>query len=278
MQGSGHPAAQAFFDGSGAHRRFCLYHASAGPARGALVYLHPFAEEMNRSRHVAAQLARTLAAQGTAVLLIDLHGCGDSAGDFEEARWDSWKHDVARACALLAERCGVWPGVLGLRLGALLALDYAHNAARAPQRVVLWQPVTSGAAYLTQFLRLRTAHAMLAGGGAETTDALRARLHADGAVEVAGYMLAAPLAAAIDALDAVTLAPGAADWFEVAPAAGRAPSPATLKVADAWRARGCALQLHGVGAAPFWSTAELADAGALVRATAQLLGGGAHAD
>ena len=272
MAPSGHPPAEAFFLDSGEERRFCLLHLPAGQAHSALVYVHPFAEEMNRSRHVAAQTARTLAAQGTAVLLIDLHGCGDSGGDFADARWDSWKRDLDAACALLAERCGVWPGMLGLRLGALLALDYARSAARAPARLLLWQPVLSGAAYLTQFLRLRTARGMLEGSQqGEGTEALRARLSAEGQLEVAGYMLAAPLAAAIDALDARELAPAGADWFEVVAAEGRAPSPASARMADAWRAAGCALGMHTVPAPAFWNTPELADAGTLVQATAAVM-------
>ena len=59
--------------------RFCLYHPPRrvdAVARGAIVYIHPFAEEMNFSRRMVALQARMLAAQGYAVLQIDLSGCG----------------------------------------------------------------------------------------------------------------------------------------------------------------------------------------------------------
>jgi alpha/beta superfamily hydrolase len=42
------------------------------------------AEELNKSRHVAAAQARAFAAAGYSVLQIDLYGCGDSSGDFGE--------------------------------------------------------------------------------------------------------------------------------------------------------------------------------------------------
>ena len=35
-------------------QRLCIYHAARGPSvRGALVYIHPWAEEMNKSRRMA---------------------------------------------------------------------------------------------------------------------------------------------------------------------------------------------------------------------------------
>ena len=82
MDAPGHAPADAFFLDTADGPRFCLYHAPVGECRGALVYIHPFAEEMNRSRRMAALQARALTAQGFGVLLLDLHGCGDSGGDF----------------------------------------------------------------------------------------------------------------------------------------------------------------------------------------------------
>ena len=41
---------------------------------------------------------------GFGVLQIDLFGCGDSSGDFSDARWDIWKQDIAAAREWLEER------------------------------------------------------------------------------------------------------------------------------------------------------------------------------
>ncbi|MTV55832.1 serine aminopeptidase domain-containing protein, partial [Pseudoduganella buxea] len=156
------PPLPFFLDG-GADARFCVFHSpSHSPSpddacRGAIVYLHPFAEEMNKSRRMAALGAAALAADGYAVLQIDLHGCGDSAGDFGDATWESWLDDVARARRWLQRELGdrltEVPALWGLRLGALLALDAARRAPEPPSALLLWQPVTSGAVLLTQFLR-----------------------------------------------------------------------------------------------------------------------------
>ena len=73
--------AQPGFVGRGPQRRFWLHHpARGGAVRARVLYLHPLAEEMNRSRRMAALQARALAAAGCEVLQPDLLGCGDSAG------------------------------------------------------------------------------------------------------------------------------------------------------------------------------------------------------
>lgn len=266
------PAA-AFFLDTPQGARYCLFHAPAGSCRGALVYLHPFAEEMNKSRRMAAQQARALAAIGYGVLQIDLAGCGDSDGDFGQARWDDWKADVKAAVDWLEQRLGQPVGLWGLRLGALLALDYARAAPVA--RLLLWQPVLQGATFLTQFLRLRVAGAMLdadaSGGG---TRELRAQLQAGSALEVAGYLLDAQLAARIDALDAAQLGPTCrTDWIEMVADADRPLPPAALRVASAWPH---APVMHKVACPPFWSTQEITESDALVAATCAVLQDSPH--
>ncbi len=262
--------AEAFFLASARGERFCLYHAPQGACRGALVYVHPFAEEMNKSRRAAAQGARALAATGYGVLQIDLHGCGDSDGEFGEARWEHWLDDVAAAMQWLAGRLGQPVGLWGLRLGGLLALDFAGSARHPVAQLVLWQPVLQGAPFMTQFLRLHVAASMLgdeagAGGG---TKQLRAQLQAGEALEVAGYLLAPELVAAIDARDAAALAPPCpVHWFELVAAEERPVAPVALRVAAGWERQGKGAALHKVAAPSFWSTQEIAEAPGLVAAT-----------
>lgn len=123
---------QPFFLDVSGRSCFCLYHPPVrvdAVARGAIVYIHPFAEEMNFSRHMAALQARALAAQGYAVLQIDLLGCGDSAGDFSEASWSAWLADIIAAARWMQSRHttgGVVPLIFwGLRAGCLLAAEAA---------------------------------------------------------------------------------------------------------------------------------------------------------
>lgn len=180
-------------------RLFAIYHAAAKDTRQGtgLVYLPPFAEEMNCSRRMAALQARRLAALGIDVLLLDPFGTGDSGGDFGEARWDIWQEDTRIALAWLGRRSGANLGLWGLRLGALLAAEVAATSTPHLSRLVLWHPVHKGSRFLTQFLRLRLAATLAAETGRETTKDLQARLAEGEALEIGGYLLAPELARAI---------------------------------------------------------------------------------
>jgi len=266
---------EAFFLDGQDGGRFCLYHPPAGSPRGAVLYVHPFAEEMNKSRRMAALQARAMAGAGFAVLQIDLFGCGDSAGDFVDARWSVWKDDLARAQRWLQQRA---PGPLhlwGLRLGALLACDYAQAPQAPLASLMLWQPVQSGKQFFTQFLRLKVANAMLGEGkdGATTTGALRAQLTAGASLEVAGYELAPQLAAELDAVDLAAMSPPSipVSWFEVVPAAERPLPPVAARQLDVWRQTGVSVHSVVVAGMAFWATQEISECPALLEATDKAL-------
>ena len=60
------PRVEAFFFDADPGTRFSLYHAPDPncPERGAILYVHPFAEELNRTRRMAQLQARRFAALG----------------------------------------------------------------------------------------------------------------------------------------------------------------------------------------------------------------------
>lgn len=254
--------------------RFCIFHPAAGTPHGAIVYLHPFAEEMNKSRRMAALQARMLAMHGFVVLQIDLFGCGDSSGEFGEARWDIWKEDVSLGLQWLRRRV---PGPIrlwGLRLGALLALDFATASNEVFGGFLLWQPVVNGESFLTQFLRLRMATEMIADDAVKTsTQALRSELKAGTVLEVAGYDLAPALAHAIERLKLAELPPPLGTpvhWLEVVPEAGRPLSPASQRVADAWIEHGVKLEARTVAGQPFWNAIEITECPELLAETTRV--------
>jgi exosortase A-associated hydrolase 2 len=235
--------------------------------------LPPFAEEMNRSRRVAALLARRLAASGCGTLLLDPFGCGDSEGEFADARWEIWRTDVAAAVRFLEDRGYCRIALLGLRLGALLAFEAAAHSG-AVNRVVLWQPILRGDQMLTQFLRLRLASVLAARKPAgETTAILRDRLKSGETLEIGGYELAPELATSIDALRLGKLenAEGTSiDWIAIEAAEG-SPPPSQQEILNDWRSRGHSISYHCVSADPFWSLQDTTLAPALVDFTAGLL-------
>lgn len=276
---SGGLPAEPFFLQTNSGERFCLYHAPHPDkkCRGVFIYVHPFGEEMNKSRRMAALQSRAFAAMGFGVLQIDLFGCGDSTGEFGNARWDVWKQDLSVAKKWL-ETCTDAPlSLWGLRLGALLALDFARSSGSAIDRIILWQPVLSGPSFLTQFLRLRLANEMLAADidpkKKTGTDTMRASLKAGNMLEVAGYDLAPDLAAAIDSLNAaelvVTRSP--VHWFEIVSEPTRSMTPAGSKVANAWKQAGVELHVHTVTCLPFWVTQEISECAELVSSTSNIL-------
>ena len=77
---------EAFFLPAAPGERFCLAHAPAREPRGAIVYVHPFAEEMHKSRRMAALQARLLAARGWLVLQPKRSTCSTSQPRAASAR------------------------------------------------------------------------------------------------------------------------------------------------------------------------------------------------
>jgi uncharacterized protein len=265
-------------------QRFCLHYPAQGDThRGQVLYIHPFAEEMNKSRRMAALQARSLAQAGFSVLQIDLLGCGDSSGDFGDATWESWVNDVVQACHWL--RSQTQPGdqkdapplwLWGLRAGCLVAVDAAKHL-NEPCHFLFWQPPAAGKPLLQQFLRLKVAADMLGGQSKGVMEAMRQELANGSPVEVAGYMVSASLAGGMDgaklALSVAT--PGSqasqVEWFEVSTRDDASLSPVSTQTVSSWKTADIAVNSHVVKGPPFWQTTEIEDAPALIDATTAAL-------
>jgi len=248
-------------------RRFGVCHRpAAGPVRAALVYVHPFAEEMNKSRRMVSQQARRLASAGYLVLQMDLLGCGDSAGDFGDATWARWVDDVLAACRhaqTLVPGVPLW--LWGLRAGCLLAAEAAARLDPATP-LLFWQPTPNGAPILQQFLRLKAAGEMLSGGAKGVVDGLRAELAANQPVEVAGYTLNPGLAQGLQKAS-LRPVPTRVEWLEVSAQPEAGWSPAAQMALQGWQRAGAALRSSLLSGPPFWHTTEIEDAPALWDAT-----------
>lgn len=250
-------------------RRYCLFHKPASAARACVLYVHPFAEEMNKSRRMAALMARQFAADGVAVLQMDLHGCGDSSGDFGDASWHDWVDDVLVGCTWLRERTGARPWLWGLRSGCLLAAEAARRLSHTGLHVDLlwWAPIASGKAALQHFLRLKSAGELLAGSASRgSVDALRERLAAGESIEVGGYRLSSALASG---LEQASLASAAGDRrlasWDVG--SGHAASPAVQRVLAQWQIAGAQCRSGVVEGPAFWQTTEVEEAPNLIAAS-----------
>lgn len=279
MNGRGPAVAEPFFMAGRAGRLFALHNppSSATPTGEAVLFVPPFAEEMNKARRMYALMARRLSALGYGSLHVDLYGTGDSQGDFGDARWDVWLNDLRDGAEWLRAHGYRAVHVIALRLGALLALDLVQQTSFGLGRLMLWQPVTRGDAFLKQFLRLRLVASMMdSAREKESTDTLRRALRAGEAVEVAGYLLAPEMAAAIESWSfAAVNCPRtvAVHWYEISSNASRPLSPATVRSVEALEGAGLRVEAHVVKGEPFWSTIEVAVVPDLLDATSAVFAG-----
>ncbi len=238
--------------------------------RGLVLLVPPFAEEMNKSRKMYADLGRQLALIGYKVLAPDLYGTGDSYGEFSSARWSIWREDLSMTLETAQPDRRVPVYLLGLRLGALLALETA-NEIRGTRAVILWSPCLDGTQYMNQFLRLRVASQIIGEAGETTSiQELRERLSCEGVVEIAGYELAQELVAEIDKSDIVSLAASLRSpihWFDVTSREDRKAAPVVSRTVSKLGDLGCNVRIHSIHGPPFWATPELAHSQPLIEAT-----------
>lgn len=265
---------EAFFLPADNGERFCLYTPCQGANElGVVLYIHPFAEEMNKSRRMVALQSRALATAGYGVLQIDLHGCGDSSDDFGDASWDSWVEDIVNACHWLCDRSSAPLWFWGLRAGCLLAASAAVNLEKCPN-FLFWQPALAGKLLLQQFLRLKMAGELIGNDTKGVTEQLRRQLAEGGTIEVAGYRLSPALTNGLEAAE-LQLPPnaGRVEWIEISPRADATLALPSSKRLTQWQGAGLAVRSQVVSGPSFWQTSEIEEAPALIKATLDALGG-----
>ncbi len=144
------------FFANGHYRLFGILHQpTVAPSGWGWVFCHPFGEEKLWAQRVYVSFARLLAAQGAYVFRFDAMGSGDSDGHFSESSVESTLEDIAVAIETLKRSSDtvVKVGLLGLRFGATLAALAAEQHSDI-SKVVLWEPITDGAKYMQELLRV----------------------------------------------------------------------------------------------------------------------------
>lgn len=117
----------------------------------SVLLCNPLGQEAVRLHRLYRVLADQLSLQGAHVLRFDYFGTGESGGDDEEGELEGWLRDVALADQELRQRVSssqtTW---VGARLGATLAALTAARCPRPPDRLLLWEPILDGRAYLQE--------------------------------------------------------------------------------------------------------------------------------
>ncbi len=185
-----------FFFGDSARPLFGLHHPPSGgpPRRWGVVICNPFGQEYLRAHRSLRELANRLAADGFHVLRFDYYGCGDSAGDSDETTLEQWLLDISAAIAEVREESASPRfALVGLRLGATLAALLAGQRGDV-ERLVLWDPVLDGAAYLRELQATHEAWLR------DHTHRRRRPSEEDRPLEALGFPLPAGLTASIERL------------------------------------------------------------------------------
>jgi exosortase A-associated hydrolase 2 len=152
-------------------------------------------------------------------------------------------------------------------------MDFAANSGDAIKRLICWQPVLNGDVFVTQFLRLRVAAAMMnSSAPQEKTSDLRTQLLEGQFVEVAGYQLNPDLVRPILALRADQLHLQNLEDVAIFEIVLNVAVPVSASHAQ-WLAKlhqdGINASLTKVVGDPFWATQEISVAPELIRQTCE---------
>jgi len=268
------PTREAFFLPGGQDvRLFALHSAPRRNVRGALLFVHPFAEEMNRARRMVALAVQRFVDDGWAVLQVDLAGCGDSSGTLESTSWEDWLGNVDVAATWLQERYPVPLMLWGLRAGCLILSEWlGRNKGGHP--VLYWHPVSSGRQHMSHFLRMKVAGEVPEGLDARAVlQGMRSRLDLGGSVEVAGYTVSASLVKGLEQsmLDFPAAYGGRVCVLEVNSSTRCELSPILASFVNRWRQGGVIVE-SGVATGPaFWLTQEVTLAPDLIELSREAL-------
>jgi alpha/beta superfamily hydrolase len=191
---------------------FGWYHAPAdGRARGGVVLCPPLSRDYLQAHYALRRVAVGLEQAGLAVVRFDYDGTGDSFGATDDpGRVEAWLDSVAAAIDVVRQSGLARVGLAGMRIGALLAAEAAARDGAIDQ-IVVWDPVSSGKAFVSE----QRALASLTFGASPT--------HDDGSLETPGMLLSAETVAGLRALDIAPTGPPLAARALVLTRAGRTP-------------------------------------------------------
>lgn len=244
---------------------YVTVHRPADGRCGAVVLVPPFAEEKKAAHRGLVETAWRLAALGWVAVRFDFRGTGDSGGRFGDFDLQTRLADLREVIELARGEASGGPlALIGLRLGAALAWLAGDERL---DRLVLWEPVTSGRAYMQQNRRRSQIRAELTGGesgGGPATEGF----------DFDGFAVSRALAEQLEGIDLGTapLPPCPCLLLQISGAA-RIKKPYEV-LAERLRSAGRECELDTVAVEPFWSSIGLVDVNPVIDRTIAWLGTG----
>lgn len=189
-------AAQPGYLGEPDRPRFAWLHQPQTPNGIGMVIVPPFGFEAVCAHRSMRHLAEAAAQAGIAAVRVDLDGTGDSAGDDHDAgRWEAWLSSIDDACALLLASGARRLVLVGIRLGAMLAVQAAMRRNDVEGLVVI-AAVANGKAYLREARLLQMALDLPPPPASIPTDGLH---------EIVGFAITDETRASISAIDLLAM-------------------------------------------------------------------------
>ena len=247
-----------------------LYAPLQSTATTAIVILPPFAEEMNKSRHLLSALMRQLAAKGHSCFMLDNYGTGDSDGDLDTATTAIWRTDLLQLLTLLQQQGFMQVSFIAVRFGVLQLFDLLnqHPLPLTPGKLIFWQPLFSVEKFWQQFVRIKVAETMAAGTKI-SQKALEQQLNQGELIEIAGYPISPAFYHSLLQMHTAlptSLSQFELSWFETSQLDNIA-LPVQQQLQQLQQA--VAVNFVQLNAEPYWQTSELARADALIQLTVQ---------
>lgn len=255
--------------------RLFLRIEKAQAATSAVVVIPPFAEEMNKSRHLLTAVMRQLAAKGCSCFMLDNYGTGDSEGDLDSATTAIWRADLQHLLQKLAAEGFNQVSFIAVRFGALQLFDLLNhsNLALTAKQLVLWQPMFDINKFWQQFVRIKVAEAM-AGGAKISQKDIEQQLNHGETVEIAGYPISPAFYQSLQHMQTslpASLSQIELSWFETSQLDNIAvPVQKQLQLLQ----QNTAVHFVQLKAESYWQTSELASADELISLTVQQLSAG----
>ncbi len=262
-----------FIDGTSG-RLFVLLQWSRANSRTVLL-VPSFAEEMNKTRKQYRSLTDALVTAGFNVVTLDLHGTGDSDGEFRDATWRTWKSDLHVAVNWSESRDLPIVVAVATRLGCILLADYCSEYRKSLAATFFWQPVIDGRKYTTNFLRLRTAAKLMAFGSNESPKAIREIIQTEKNAEIAGYELSSSLLRSLDEMtlpNSITPYLGSIECIQITRNSQNANTATSLNaLKETAIQKGCDFNLTTTVGEQFWASTEVTYSRGLSELTAKLI-------
>lgn len=245
---------EASFVPGPAGRLFVAIHRPVGPSpQVGVVVCPPVLAEAARNYRREFQLACALAERGHAVARFHPRGAGHSH-EAEGVTFTDLVEDAAAVADHLVATTRVTHLVLiGTRLGAMVAAALRgrrHDCGR----LVLWQPVTGGDAYLRELHRVRLMTHLRGQTRTGRAQRLDRALAEDHTVEIAGHALDRALHASIEDLDLARLLDPPRGDLLVLEMNGQMQVRSDVRaLVEAWRAAGARASAEAVSLdEPWW--------------------------